>query len=299
MYRFPIPNVANPELTTAQLAQRTGLSAGTLRMWETRHGFPDPFRLPGGHRRYAAGDVEQVREVLRLRDLGLSLPAAIDRVRARTRAPAGSVFAGLRRRRPEVAPTVLLKPAVLALSRAIEDEYCARAADGLLLGSFQRERFYRHAERRWRELARTAGLAVALADFPRRADPADAPAEVPIDRHHALSREWAVVVNADELTACLAAWEQPSDDEVPDAQRRFEVLWSFDAAVVADAVSIAAELLAPIDADLAARLQPARDHSGPDPEPALRCGGALAQRMIGYLGQLLTSAGEPSGRVQP
>ncbi|MGZ4193006.1 MAG: MerR family DNA-binding transcriptional regulator, partial [Solirubrobacteraceae bacterium] len=63
MYRFPIPNVANPELTTAQLAQRTGLSAGTLRMWETRHGFPDPFRLPGGHRRYAAGDVEQVREV--------------------------------------------------------------------------------------------------------------------------------------------------------------------------------------------------------------------------------------------
>ena len=66
---------------------------------------------------------------------------------------------------PRSQPTVLPKPAVLALSRAIEDEYCARAAGGVLIGSFQRERFYRRAERRWRELARTADLAVALADF--------------------------------------------------------------------------------------------------------------------------------------
>ena len=299
MYRFRIPNVANPELTTAQLAERTGLSAGTLRMWENRHGFPHPSRLPGGHRRYSTQDVDQVREVVRLRDQGLSLAAAIDRVRARERAPAGSVFAGLRRRRPDIAPTVLPKTAVLALTRAIEDEYCALAANGVLIGCFQRERFYRHAQHRWRELARTATLAVALADFPRGATPADGPAEVPIDRHHALSREWAVLISADGITACLAAWEQPAEEEVPDAQRRFEVLWSFDPAVVSDAVAVAAELLLALDPLMAERLEAARDQPGADPGAALRYGGALTQRMIGYLGQLLADPGMPGRHVQP
>ena len=299
MYRFLIPSVAHSELTIAQLAERTGLSAGTLRMWESRHGFPDPSRLPGGHRRYSAGDVEQVREVVRLRDQGLSLAAAIERVRTRRRAPAGSVFAGLRRRRPDIAPTVLAKPAVLALSRAIEDEYCALAAGGVLVGCFQRERFYRHAERRWRELARTARLAVALADFPRRADPADGPIEVPIDRDHALAREWAVLISADGINACLAAWEQPFEDEVPDARRRFEVLWSFDPAVVGEAVGVAAELITGLDSEIAARLEAARDQAEADPAPALRAGGALAQRMIGYLGQLVTAPGTSRHHVQP
>jgi DNA-binding transcriptional MerR regulator len=299
LYRFPIANVANPELTTAQLAERTGLSAGTLRVWESRHGFPAPSRLPGGHRRYSAQDVEQVREVLRLRDGGLSLSAAIERARARERAAAGSVFAGLRRRRPDVAPIILPKPAVLALTRAIEDEYCALAANGVLLGCFQRERFYRHAQRRWRELARTATLAVALADFRRRADPVHGPAEVPIDRHHPVSREWAVLISAEGITACLAAWEQPTDEVVADAQRRFEVLWSFDPAVVSDAVAVAAELLLGLDPVMAGRLEAARDQAGADPDGALRYGGALAQRMIGYLGQLLTRPGAADRHVQP
>ncbi len=291
MYRFPIASVANTDLTTAQLAERTGLSAGTLRMWETRHGFPDPSRLPGGHRRYSVADVERVREVLRLRDQGLSLPAAIERARTRRHAPAVSVFAGVRRRRPDIAPTVLPKPAVLALSRAIEDEYCARAADGVLVGCFQRERFYRRAEHRWRELARTAHLAVALADFARPAEPAGAPVEVPIGGHHALAREWAVLISAEGLQACLAAWEQPADAEVGDADRRFEVLWSFEPAVVADAVTVAAELLGPLDPAVAGRLEAARDRvaADPDPAPALRYGGAVAQRMVGYLGQMLTA----------
>ncbi len=288
--------VATSELTTAQLAERTGLSAGTLRMWENRHGFPDPSRLPGGHRRYSEADAEQVLEVLRLRDQGLSLPAAIERVRARRPAVAGSVFAGLRRRRPEVAPTVLPKPAVLALSRAIEDEYCAQAADGVLIGSFQRERFYRHAQRRWRELARTAELAVALADFAGPADPGDGPVEVPIGPRHALSREWAVLVSAEGVQACLAAWEQPCEAEVPDAHRRFEVLWSFEPSVVADAVAVAAELLSPIDADVAARVHAARRaaaRSGPGPGAALRRGGGAPD------GRLPGSAAGGAGRDGP
>ena len=301
MYRFPIARVANSELTTAQLAERTGLSAGTLRMWENRHRFPDPSRLPGGHRRYSEADVEQVREVLRLRDQGLSLPAAIERIRSRRPPVAVSVFAGLRGRRPEVAPTVLPKPAVLALSRAIEDEYCARAADGVLIGCFQRERFYRRAQRRWRELARTADLAVALADFTAPADPGDGPVEVPVSPRHALAREWAVLISAEGVQACLAAWERPCEAEVPDARRRFEVLWSFEPSVVADAIAVAAELLAPLDAGLAGRVRAAHEAAAADLDPALalRYGGAVAHRMVGYLGQMLTAPGQRDRDVQP
>jgi DICT domain-containing protein len=289
LYRFPILSAANPKLTTAQLADRTGLSPGRLRMWETRHGFPDPSRLPGGHRRYAESDVAQVREVLRRREEGLSLPAAIERVRSRRPPAAASVFAGLRRRRPDLAPTLLTKPAVLALSRAIEDEYCAQAAGGVLIGSFQRERFYRQSERRWHELARTAELAVALADFAAPADGGRGPVEVPVDRRHALSREWAVVISAGSVQACLAAWERPRPDEVPDDRRDFEVLWSFEPEVVTDAIDVAAEMISTLHAGVAARLEAARERNGArgGAEPALRHGGAVAHRMVGYLGQLV------------
>jgi MerR family transcriptional regulator, light-induced transcriptional regulator len=287
LYRFSAIAVDDPDLTTAQLAERTGLTAGVLRMWENRHGFPVPARLPSGHRRYSGQDVEMVLDVLRLRRQGLSLPAAIERARHRRRLPAASVFAGLRRRRPDIAPVVLLKPAVLALTRAIEDEYCAHAAGGVLIGCFQRAEFYRGAERRWRELARTTDLAVALAEFAAPADADDGPVEVAISARHPLAREWAVVISADTVQACLAAWEQPSSDPLYDRRRRFEVLWSFDPAVVADAVAVTVELLESLHAPVAQRIAAARHGAPPSTEEALRNGGALAQRMVGYLAQRL------------
>jgi DICT domain-containing protein len=302
LYRFPAIDVDDPDLTTAQLAERTGLTTGVLRMWENRHGFPVPARLPSGHRRYSGRDLEMVLDVLRLRRQGLSLPAAIEQARRQRGVPAASVFAGLRRRRPDIAPVVLLKPAVLALTRAIEDEYCARAADGVLIGCFQRETFYRGAQRRWRELARTAELAVVLADFAAPADAGDGPVEVAIGARHPLAREWAVVVSADTVQACLAGWEQPSSEPLPDSQRRFEVLWSFDPAVVADAVSVAVELLDALQAPVAQRIAAARHGAPPRTEDALRNGGALAQRMIGYLAQLPAappSAGAGDRRAGP
>src|SRR6201999_1870158 len=178
---------ASAELSTAQLAARTGLPAGTLRMWESRHGFPAPPRLTGGHRPYSEHDVEAVLEVLRLRQQGLSLPAAIERVSRQDQPGESSVFAGLRRRRPEIIPAFLTKAAVLQISHAIEDEYLARAARGLVFGSFQREQFYRAAERRCRELARTAEVAVAVADYTETRRPAAAPSEVPLELHQPLA----------------------------------------------------------------------------------------------------------------
>ena len=285
--------VSNPELSTAQLAARTGLPAGTLRMWESRHGFPSPARLPGGHRRYSERDVEAVLDVLRLRAQGLSLPAAIAQSR-RHASGETSVFAGLRRRHPEVPVVSLPKPTVLALSHAIEDEYLARATSGFVFGSFQRERYYRIAQRRWRELARNADLAVAIAAFDTSSEPIDAPAEVPVQVRHPLAREWTVLIDAPGAHACLAAWEQPSQNEVPDRLRRFEVLWSFEPDVVTSAVEVAGELLWDLAPELARRL-PERAVDLAAGVGDMRFASALAQRVVGYVGALAEPSGARTG----
>ena len=57
---------------------------------------------------------------------------------------------------PKVTAHRLPKPALLALSHAIEDESCAGALRPLLIGAFQRHPFYEASRARWSELARTA-----------------------------------------------------------------------------------------------------------------------------------------------
>ena len=64
-------------LTIGDLAQRTGVAPATLRVWESRHGFPRPSRRDSGHRRYDEHDVELVTQVLRRRDSGMRLEVAI------------------------------------------------------------------------------------------------------------------------------------------------------------------------------------------------------------------------------
>ena len=74
--------VSSNMLSISELAHLTGVPHATLRSWESRYGFPQPSRLPGGHRRYARSDVDAVLEVLRHRRGGLSLEAAVHRVAA-------------------------------------------------------------------------------------------------------------------------------------------------------------------------------------------------------------------------
>ena len=185
------------------MSARSGVSEGTLRMWEARHGFPVPQRLPSGHRRYSELELKRVRAVLEGREQGLSLTTAIARARQLSDGPRPSVFSALRDSFPHLQRQLLPKRALASLSHAIEDESCSRSERPVLFGCFQRERFYRQAEPRWREIARTAELAVALADFPRKRRPAGGPAEVPIRRRDPLMREWVVVC---EGRASRRAW---------------------------------------------------------------------------------------------
>lgn len=157
--------------------------------------------------------------------------------------PTRSVFAELRRRHPRVAPQVLSKPSLVALSHAIEDECCARAAQPLLFGGFQHEQHLRSSAARWAELAGMARRRRCVRRaFPprsanvRQAGPGRSAPDAP------LTREWLVVCDAVELPACMAAVPLPGQGPRSEHGRRFEMLWSVDPRVVRDASRVAQSL---------------------------------------------------------
>ncbi len=270
--------------TPREVARRTGLSPATLRIWEERYGFPRPERLPSGHRRYGDREVELLMEVVRERDEGRSLSAAVDRVLSSEPVRDESLYAGLRRRRPDLVPYLLAKRTLIALSHAIEDESCAHGDRGLILGAFQRERFYRQAEERWRELARTADTAVALADFDELTEIEGGPVEVPIDRSGPVAREWSVVCDGPEYSAALSAWERPGQDAVKDGDRLFETIWTVEPELVREATRIGTGLTAQTAPGLAKALtddlsaRPLSSH-----EDRVGRVTALTGRMVAYL----------------
>jgi DICT domain-containing protein len=264
-------------LAIKDVAEQTGLAAGTIRMWEQRYGFPDPERTPSGYRVYTPHDVATLRRVVAYREGGLSVPAALDRAQAAggpTDRPSiyGAIMAGETAGRP----LVLTKRTLLAISRGIEDETLARAAGPIVVGAFQEDRHFRAVE----------------------AGGDGAPWELPISADDALGNEWAVVVDAPGYAACLLAWETPEsqrDEHLPQDERRFEALWTLDPHVVRRAALVGASLAArtapEVGAELERRLQdrplaveapaPARTASSPTWTSAARRparGGAGASR---------------------
>lgn len=278
------PDGAPRGLSIGDVVERTGVAEGTLRMWERRHGFPVPQRLPSGHRRYTERDVELVRRIVAQRDAGVSLAAAVERARRELEAPAPSVHATLRRRRPDLEPRLVAKPLLVALSHAIEDESLARAEGPVLFASFQRERFYRQAEPRWRELARGAEAAIVFADFAELRTPPGAPAEVPLGGGHALMREWTIVCDAPGHAVCLSAWEPPDSALAPPGDRALETIWSVEPEVVREAARICAGIAAAARPGLVEGLAARLDARPPRPaEEQLRLAAAIATRLLANL----------------
>lgn len=270
-------------LSIGEVAARTGVSEAALRMWEARYGFPAPSRLRSGHRRYSERDCELVTEVVGYRTGGLSLPAAIGRVRTAAESAAPTVFAALRRARPDLTPQLLPKSAMLAISRAIEDECLARAARPVLVGSFQQERFYRQSERRWRELARQATLAIAFADFPAQRTRTDGPVEVPLPARSPMHREWAIVCAAPDFTACLSGWERPQQHRRADRARAYEAIWTTEPEVIAEAARVCADIAGTTAPDLSPTILEQRNAPAPPEREMLRSTTALSNRIVAYL----------------
>ncbi len=268
-----------PGLSIGDIAGRSGVAVGTLRMWEARYGFPAPERLPSGHRRYSSQDLENVRNVVRAREDGLPLGMALERARRLSDQPRPSVYGGLRARFPHLHPQLLAKRELGHITRAIEDECCTRAVQPVLFGCFQQERFYRRAQPRWRELARTAECAVVLAEFAALATPRRGPAEVPIAPDDPMVREWVLVCDAAELPACLAAWERPRAG----GPRRFETVWTVEPAVVREAARICCELISRTAPELVTGIRERlADRPPPPGQVHLRAAVELATRIAVY-----------------
>ncbi len=277
----PEPSSAQP-LTISDLAQRTGVSAATLRAWESRHGFPAPARRASGHRRYDERDVALVKEVARRRDAGVRLEAAIAAASSRRSAAAAtttSVFAELRRHHPHLAPQRLRKTTLLALSWAMEDECCARAQSPRLYGAFQEARFFEHARARWVELARTARSSTVFADFGASSvDGRLVLAHLPEDAP--MRREWSLVCDADAHTAVMAAWELPGQGGVRDKDRIFECVWTLEPRAVRDAARACARLAAVLEGSSE---EPEVDPPAPEASDDLRAATTMLERLLVYV----------------
>jgi MerR family transcriptional regulator, light-induced transcriptional regulator len=155
----------------------------------------------------------------------------------------------------------------------------------VLVGAFQRERFYRPIEARWRRMAAHADAAVVFADFAQARRPPGAPVELPIDPGAALGNEWALIVDAPGFAACLAGWEQPeaAADGAGDRGRRFETIWTLDPESTRRAARAATRLAASIEPASGAELDAVladRPLALEHPVPALT---ALVNRVVAYL----------------
>jgi MerR family transcriptional regulator, light-induced transcriptional regulator len=270
-------------LPIGEVSRRTGIPAAGLRNWEQRYGLPRPQRSATGHRLYRESDCTLLAEVLRGRARGLSVPAAIAHATAGAQVGEQSVFAGLRRRHPELRAHVMAKHMLLALTRAIEDECCARAQRAILAGCFQRQRFYQASRRRWADLARGAEHTLVFADFTGGRQQPGPLVEVPVAAGSPMLREWALVCDAPDHPACVAGWEHPGQDQDRDADRIFEVVWSVDPPVVRSAARITAGLAAAAGFATPPGLHTRLGEQAPASSEDLRRASGLLERTLDYL----------------
>ncbi len=274
-------------LTIGELAAQTGLAPATLRMWEARHGFPVADRLPSGHRRYRPEVVTRVRAVLDRQGAGVRLDAAIAGVVSDATAPPTpqtlSVFAELRRTNPHLAPQVLQKSSLVAISQALEDECVAQAGRAVFFGAFQQRRHLRASWARWTDLARTARATFAFSVADDAPLPDSAIIHVPLADDALMRREWSVVCDGIGQPAALSAWELPGQEDVPDARRRFEAIWTLDPTAVRDAARTCAHVA--LDSgindlrNILSSLNSPAEHA--DPDATTR----MSWRMVAYLEQ--------------
>ena len=273
-------------LAIKDVAERTGLAAGTIRMWEQRYGFPEPERTPRATASTRRTTSRRCAACSRCRERGLSVPAALERARGSGRRHRPAV--ALRRRRRRRAG----RSRRAAQADAARDLARDRGRDD---GPRRRRRSCSapssasattaRVEHRYRAMARTADAVVVFADFEALTRGRAAPVEVPLAASDALGHEWAVVVDAPGFAACLLAWEPPGrrPRPCPTSSARFETYWTLDPRVVRRAAQVGAAL-----ARAPAPRSATRHRAAAGRPPARRWSAgagaeALTTRMVGYL----------------
>jgi len=272
-------------MTVGELARHTGVAPATLRSWEARYGFPTSVRRVGSHRRYDAEQAALVNEVIRFRRSGLSVVASISAAEESVARPATSFFAALRSGGFGLRTHVLGKPSLRAVTSAIEDECLAQAHRPLLMGAFQRAKFYRQSEERWQEFSRTAERTVVFADFASARSGDDQPVEVPLADDSPVRREWVLVCDSPGFSACVAGWELPAPSDITDDDRRFETVWTLDPPAVRAATRVGIALVGQSDSGLSDELTASLPDVGGRASPDLVRATSLFGRIVDYTQQ--------------
>ena len=271
-------------LAIGEVAERTGMTVAGLRNWEARYGIPAPQRSARGQRRYRESDCRLITDIIRRRDSGVALGAAVDQARRAARSEQeSSIYAAVRRHHPELAVHRMDKKMLLALTWAVEDQCCAAASDPLLVGAFQKTRFYESARRRWESMATTGYYTIAFADFDRPRTLDARISEVPIASASPLHREWALVCDSTELPAFVLGWEPPGQDDSPDGSRLFEVVWSVDPQLVRQAASVGVGIAARSVPELPVELGDRLAEAAPPASADLRRASGLLERALDYI----------------
>ena len=237
-------------LAIKEVAERTGIAAATIRMWEQRYGFPEPARTSSGYRLYTDEDVECCAASARCATAACPCPR-----RSSGRAP---------RPAPRDRPSIFG-----AIAGGDEPVPARRLRKATLLAHLARDRGRdagARRRRRWSSApssacATSGRSSTATGGWPRtptrascsptstrvreRAGPPDRGADRPARTRSATSGRWSI--DAPGYAACLLAWETPEsqrDDHLPDRERRFEALWTLDPRVVRRAALVGAALAA-------------------------------------------------------
>jgi MerR family transcriptional regulator, light-induced transcriptional regulator len=104
------------KMRIANVAELTGVPEPTLRAWERRYGVPTPQRAASGYRLYGPGEIEQVREMLRLLANGVAAAEAARTVRDRSQSDAAEAKVAVR------DPYALARDAIIEAIRRFDDE---------------------------------------------------------------------------------------------------------------------------------------------------------------------------------
>ena len=269
-------------LTIGEVASRTGMTVANLRNWEVRYGIPEPDRSAGGQRRYRESDCRLVSEILRKRESGVGIGAAVRQARTATAPGDNSIYQSVRRLRPDLQVHRMDKGLLLALTRAMEDHCCCAADGQILIGAFQRTRHFESSRQRWESMASTSARTIVFADFGRSGESRGV-VRVPITDADPLTREWVLISDGPEAPASLLAWEPPGQDGRPEWDREFDVIWSVSPDVARQAARTAMAIAARTRPELGEQLEERLVESAPAASPDLYRAIGVFERTIDYL----------------
>jgi DNA-binding transcriptional MerR regulator/methanogenic corrinoid protein MtbC1 len=120
-------STSQPRHPIRVVAERTGLTAATLRAWERRYNVVDPGRSPGAQRLYSDADIQRLRLIARLSAVGLSLA---ELARASTTTLARMARQSLAEEASDASEVVANTRADAAINRMLSD---TRALDACAL----------------------------------------------------------------------------------------------------------------------------------------------------------------------